>query len=558
MFRKVLIAAVVGMTGAIFASSEVVPTPYRPIETIFEADSITVGGYIKDYEPSSGLKVMQLVIDDNAVGHTTPIALPIRSDGSFGRRFLLPMAQLSYISAGRGNTFDVYLEPHNDLEVQIDYEKLLEKQPGAVVFGGSLGKINAEINACPIDNSSIFYTLDSKSDPREAKQIISARHEAAADGIEAYIRDNNVSAKAAQILRYNALNEKITDLLSFADQHYSGPLLPENFYLDFLPEVMRADSTILASDSFFMLNRLGFCHALPSYRYDVNVSSVRPAVDFFAENSIELTDDVRALIRNVADLESPDSVQECSIVDYYNMNSALLDAARRGNKEQEYIDRKFFSDLILTGKDETDNDFIRRICGADELPLVWQFAVTAREACSYPEEFLPEMLLNGITNQYLVDRVTAAATPKPGARKLPDTEAGQFMRQLIEPYRGKYLLIDFWDITCGPCRAGIEANKERRDRHRGNPGFAFLFLASEKGSPLERYNDYVEKNLKDERVMRLPEDRMILLRELFEFNGIPRYVLFNPEGELLNSNSSPYNFWELLKEEGIIDESGDN
>ncbi|MDE6145237.1 MAG: hypothetical protein K2F96_03085 [Muribaculaceae bacterium] len=139
-----------------------------------------------------------------------------------------------------------------------------------------------------------------------------------------------------------------------------------------------------------------------------------------------------------------------------------------------------------------------------------------------------------------------------------DPGSGQFMRQLVDPYRGKYLLVDFWDITCGPCRAGIEANKERRDRHRGNPGFAFLFLASEKGSPLDRYSAYVEKNLNGERVMRLPEDQMILLRELFEFNGIPRYILFNPESEVVNSNSSPYDFWELLKEKGIIDESGDN
>lgn len=58
--------------------------------------------------------------------------------------------------------------------------------------------------------------------------------------------------------------------------------------------------------------------------------------------------------------------------------------------------------------------------------------------------------------------------------------------------------------------------------------------------------------------MRLPEDQMILLRELFEFNGIPRYILFNPESEVVNSNSSPYDFWELLKVKGIIDESGDN
>lgn len=559
MLGKFLIAAVFGMTGTFFASSEVIPTPYRPIETIFEADSINVSGRIEGYDPGSGLKVMQLVIEDIAVGRTTPIALPIKPDGSFGRRFLLPMAQLTYISADRGNYFDVYLEPHNDIEVQIDYDKWVGRQPDALTFGGSLGKINAEINACPVKSSVFFCVLDPNTDPWEAKRTILAQHEAEAGKVEAYIRDNNVSAKAAQIMRNSALVEKAADLFTLADQHYSGPLLPEDFYLDFLSEALRADSTILAAGSFVFLNRLGFSRVLPAYRYDVNVSLLRPAVDFFAENGIELTDDDRALIRNVADIESPDSIQECTFMDLINMQISLIEGARRGNKEQEYMDRKFFDGKTFTKKDENNNEFIRRVCDADELPLIWQFAVTAREARNNPEDFLPEITSKyEITNQYLIDRVTDAATPKPGAWKLPDSEAGQLMQQLIEPYRGKYLLVDFWDITCGPCRAKIEANKERRERHVGNPGFAFLFLASEKGSPLDLYNAYVEKNLKNEHVRRLSEDQMMLLRELFEFNAIPRCVLFNPEGEVVNSDSNNYDFWELLKEKGIIDESEDN
>ncbi len=545
----------------------VVTTPYRPIATIFATDTITLSGKIKNYDPRMGINVMELVISDEAIGRTLPVAIPVKPDGSFRRRFFLPMAQMPTLKVNVYRlSFRVYLEPGNDLEILIDYDKLLDagvgaaKKADAVTFGGSLGEINSELIASPMDMATpISHIIAEDKTPDEAKRMIIDHHAANASGVESYIADRKVSPKAAALLRNSVLSERTRDLLDYADYKYTGPLLPESFYVDFLKEVFSADSTLLACDAFFLLNRLGFTNVLPIYRYDINVEMLRPAIDFFAENGIELTDGEKKLIRRVADLGSPDSMQVCTYADFYDMRNALFSAAQRGDKAQEYRDKGFFSTPIFTERSETNREFIQRITGKEELPLVWQFAVTAREGRNNAENFLPEMTAShGITNRYLIDRMTEASKPMAGARKLPHTEAGNFMESLIEPYRGKYLLVDFWDITCGPCRYGIESNKERRERHHGNPGFSFLFLASEKGSPLELYDRYVETNLKEEDVKRLPEEEMILLRELFEFNGIPRYVLFNPEGEVMNSNYDMWDFWQLLKEKGIIDDADVN
>ena len=115
MLKKILLSLAAGLCIASFASADVVKTPYRPIETIFEADSVTISGRIAGYDPGSGPKVLQLTVNDLALGRTTPIALPVKPDGSFGRRFLLPMAQLTYITDGGPNKIDVYLEPNNYL-----------------------------------------------------------------------------------------------------------------------------------------------------------------------------------------------------------------------------------------------------------------------------------------------------------------------------------------------------------------------------------------------------------------------------------------------------------
>ena len=62
---------------------------------------------------------------------------------------------------------------------------------------------------------------------------------------------------------------------------------------------------------------------------------------------------------------------------------------------------------------------------------------------------------------------------------LPDTEGGKLLRRLTEKYRGKYVLIDFWGMFCGPCRSGIERSKPMREALRNHPDVDFLFISTE-------------------------------------------------------------------------------
>lgn len=63
--------------------------------------------------------------------------------------------------------------------------------------------------------------------------------------------------------------------------------------------------------------------------------------------------------------------------------------------------------------------------------------------------------------------------------------------------------------------------------------------------------NYVEKNLKEEVIFRLPQSDYNYLRELFHFNGIPRYVLLDRDGKLLNGDFPMYNIEQFLKESKI-------
>lgn len=118
---------------------------------------------------------------------------------------------------------------------------------------------------------------------------------------------------------------------------------------------------------------------------------------------------------------------------------------------------------------------------------------------------------------------------------LPDTPAGRVFSEIIEPHRGKILIVDFWGVYCGPCVYGIEQSVGMRSEYAADDDIAFIFITSEDESPLPQYNEIVAGNDLTHSY-RVSEDDYLRLRELFRFNGIPRYALIDRQGRIVNRN----------------------
>ncbi len=125
--------------------------------------------------------------------------------------------------------------------------------------------------------------------------------------------------------------------------------------------------------------------------------------------------------------------------------------------------------------------------------------------------------------------------------KLPQTKATQILQKITNQFKGRYVFLDFWSTSCGPCRANIEATESAREELRKNPELAFVFITSDEESPETVYNEYVEKHLKNDYTFRLPKDEYVLLRELFQFNGIPHYETLDKQGDVIRINGHWYN-----------------
>lgn len=141
------------------------------------------------------------------------------------------------------------------------------------------------------------------------------------------------------------------------------------------------------------------------------------------------------------------------------------------------------------------------------------------------------------------------STPLPANNPMAD-----FIRSLSEKYPGRFLLIDFWGMGCGPCRAAIQQSKQQRAEIAKRDDVKLIFIAGEstaEGS--EAYRKYVKEWLADEDAICVSNEDFRRFEELFHFSGIPHYETITPEGRRVRDDlqiDGYYNFdggMQLLK-----------
>ena len=151
--------------------------------------------------------------------------------------------------------------------------------------------------------------------------------------------------------------------------------------------------------------------------------------------------------------------------------------------------------------------------------------------------------LSALTSPYLHARYQATLeellAEQAGRYDLPEGEATDIFRKLVEPFRGKWVYIDFWATSCGPCRSGIESSADVRKKLAGRDDIELVFITGDRSSPQEAYREYVDKNLEGEVSYLLPETQYILLSGLFNFTGIPHNELVDPDGRIVCGKDIP-------------------
>ena len=145
------------------------------------------------------------------------------------------------------------------------------------------------------------------------------------------------------------------------------------------------------------------------------------------------------------------------------------------------------------------------------------------------------LYLSMFTNPYIRQKAEqfcqAQMAQKDLASLLPEGPGAEIIRDVLAKYPGRYVMIDFWGIGCGPCRAAIQSSKAQRAEIAKRDDVKLVFIAGERTTEgSEAYKKYVAEWLAGEDAVCVTNADFRRLQELLEFSGIPHYETFTPDG----------------------------
>ena len=119
------------------------------------------------------------------------------------------------------------------------------------------------------------------------------------------------------------------------------------------------------------------------------------------------------------------------------------------------------------------------------------------------------------------------------------SDGEKILRKLIEPYKGKLILLDIWGTWCGPCKAALK-NSQEEYAHLKDYDIIYLYLANR--SDEESWKNVIkEYNVTGNNVVHynLPAEQQASIEHFLGVNSFPTYKLIDRDGNILDVNADP-------------------
>lgn len=158
-----------------------------------------------------------------------------------------------------------------------------------------------------------------------------------------------------------------------------------------------------------------------------------------------------------------------------------------------------------------------------------------------------EKLKENITTKYNKVKTLAKGMPSP---EFIDYENHKGGTTSLEDLKGKYVYVDVWATWCGPCIAEIPSLQEVEKQYHGK-NIAFVSTSIDKASAHNKWVEMVkDKELGGLQLMADNDWNSKFVKD-YAIEGIPRFILIDPDGNIINANAPrPSNpkLIELFKE----------
>ena len=504
--------------------------PYTVPADWFKTDTITIRGRFEGYDAEKfGFTSMECYYEDVFEKDAATLVLDIAADGSFEKKF-----QASYpvrneffsretkVGFGKipffarpGETIDITVRPNeqgryecyynngSSKEVERWLKSSLDMNDLAYPLHMFKGKLSEVGEATERTWQNMLYRL----------QVESRRCHFTSQEMQLALADLQLNFAYA-VMDYPMYHEN--DVMKY-EQHDGGY---ELVILDSVEwqglrkmEIYQAlhrvdfDNPLLITNNNYpiTLNRIQFARPVKEREYDGLIDE-NGVLENNVDNDKKILSNSLAAYRELMGSERDNFMAQLStykyMLSYFN-----------GWRNNEDLNSKILADTTITAD--------MREKAAAAIQTVGKMMPLYLDAISHP-------VIHQKAEQFYAYKMaqTELSIPLPA-----DNAFADLIRSLCAKYPGRYLMIDFWGMGCGPCRSAIQQSKALRAEIAKHDDVKLVFIAEERTAEgSEAYHNYVKEWLADEETICVSTTDFTRMQELFRFNGIPHYETITPEG----------------------------
>ncbi len=569
----------------------------------FNPKKAKIIGYIKEYDRRLKYNTGVVYQSNNITREDYPIVVEVFEDGRFEAELPLVHPETNYISINKAN-ISYYLEPGQTLALILDakdfrnnaisrFTRSYRYKFKNTVFKGPLAEINKHLMNFKVDD------FDYRSFREKVKTLTPEEFKAAQDStftshkklLDNYTKNNNVNYKTKQVLENTLVTEYATHLFDFVSSREREAKQNELFanlqtpvtneYYNFLKDIDFNNKGLLVPNRFkIFVNRFEFSKPILVYAKH-KYSKIDPEINFLEyleKNKIELSENDKKLQEKARTMKFKSYDEYKKYQKKYS--KPYLDATKAYNakyiqplvdkrnaditettmekwrlrdsvvKNVYHLDKNIVQDIIKIRAlkyeiDRSDSENARKYWGELKKTIDEPFLIAQGERIVNKKFPVVEQIVQNESEK----SGNKSLTLKAKTTKLPKGKPTAIFNDIIKAHKGKILFVDFWATTCGPCVGSIKKMKEIRADYKNNPDIDFVFITTTNQSPERFYLKFI-KSQELVNTYRVPVDDFNYLRQLFKFNGIPKYVVIAKNGEVIDEDFKMYRFNETV--DGII------
>lgn len=536
-----------------------------------EGDSVTVIGWVKPKKglfggfesEANGKEITAFLTANVLTGENPTYSVPIDTLGQFKLRIPIENTASFCLKIGQDSpdiAATVVAEPNETYFMMKDYDQ------GKTLFMGKNVRLLNEIGAHHIITSiygatkqgkigNIMNILDSIKNNTKAtlKELddVCREHPTLSERYRTYTR-NYILAQNAYFLMQGMYLQPNYEL----PEEYIK-VVDEEYWKEF--------------DEPYTMSAYEFSHFLNDYGYylwtkasdkdDHRMKNVLETAE--KDGLVKLTPEDRQAIRQYDEAypaywekskNTPDSLRE-AVDEEFGRNDfvkSILEIQARIPNYDDYSQQKFLKsetelmmkDMEVRGMSETARDIIicchlcsninraRKPLGKEILDFADEHIHTlaARNALHAFNDKYEQLSQSKLSNDENIKSNDAVKDM---------TDGEKILRKIIEPYKGKIILLDIWGTWCGPCKQHLQHSQDEYERLKDFE-IVYLYLAN-RSSDESWKNVIKEYKIEGDNVVHynLPAEQQSAVESFIGINGYPTYKLIDRNGTVLDVNADP-------------------